>query len=696
MYRNLLVGSRSTGPVDVHRDTLRIFCVLAGMLNPLFGAVYRITDPTAFDPLSARFGLAVIALFLLSLSYMHAWVRDHFIGLVQAYFYLLIVYLVGLTALNSFSPNYTLGLMFAITAVGVAFSLGLRKRLAPLRSYLAFAVLLTVPAGLMVHTPQVSTAILWICAFSTSIVIYVGALAKIKAEDSVEESEQRYHTLMSAASDAIFISDPGTGMLIDANQKAQELVGRSLDEIQRMRTAELFPLEGRDRFNSLFEVHVFEKKPIAEDLFVAHRSGECIPIDVSASLVDVGGRKFIQGIFRRHRYEQQLIQAKERAEELLHLKTSLLNNMSHELRTPLTSILGYAEMLNDRGGNPHECAQVIITSAKRLHETLNSILGLAQLESGVAHLDLKVLDVASQVQECLSLLKPLADAKKLDLRALVLCPQVFAVADEICLNRIVNNLVGNAIKFTEVGYVALEIDADEHWVFLRVRDSGIGISTSFLPHLFHEFRQESTGLSRSYEGNGLGLAITKRLVDLLKGTITVESKKGDGTVFTVALPRVLIDSEQGGASGTPAAANGGPRKKLLVVEDNADTRNLVFQRMSEYFNVDTASDPETALRMATDTRYHAFVLDINLGAPRDGVDVLQSLRGMPQYGKTPMVALTAFAMPGDKEHFLGKGFDHYLSKPFTKEQLLQVTYLLLKPERGDPSLASSQASAWRS
>ncbi|MEP0548014.1 MAG: ATP-binding protein [Rhodothermales bacterium] len=678
------------GLAEVHRDTYRVFCVIAGVLNPVFGLVYQVTDPGAIDPLWGRFALSALSLLLLSLSYMVPWVEANFIVLVRGYFYVLMANIVGLTMLNGFSYQYALGMLFGFTAMGVAFGLGLSKRAAPLVRFLVTVVALAVGAGLLVPEPEANLWIVWVCAASTALIIYVVAYAKIRGDESAEASEHRYRTLMNAASDAILIADPSTGGLIDANEKARELLGRPLEEVRRMRIAEVFPSEERARYVALFEAQVFKKEPITEDLFIVGRTGESIPVDVSASLVDVDGRKLIQAIFRRHRYEEQLIQAKERAEELLRLKTSLLNNMSHELRTPLTAILGFAELLEEEAeGEQQEHARVISNSAKRLYETVTSVLGLAQLEGGTSAMTLRPLDVSSHVAESVDLLRPLADRKGVGLRVVRHEADAWAEADEPALSRVINNLVGNAIKFTEKGgTVAVIVDADDGHVRVRVQDTGVGISEAFLPRLFEEFRQESTGLARSHEGSGLGLAITKRLIEQMGGTIEAESTKGTGSVFTVKLGRV--------PAATPVSMPRLPvvpqasRKRILLVEDNADTRHIVRHRLQSLCHVDVASDPTRALELAAQHHYDAFILDINLAATQDGIGLLYSLRRMRRYEHTPSAALTAYAMPGDEEWFRAVGFDHYLSKPFTKQQLFHL-FMDLFP-RETASLAAQNTS----
>ncbi len=706
---------------DVHRDTYRIFCAIAALLSPAFGLVYHYTNPEGTDPLWLRGLLATPFLGLLVLSYTSAWVKEHLIRFVHGFFYVLLTAYVGLTALNAFTPNYALGLLFVITAIGVAFSLGL-KRLGPLVRYLVFSVVLTVPASFLLSDPQASPTLVCITVLSTALIIYVVAHAKIHAEAAAQASEQRYKTLMNAAKDAIFITDPEVNLLVDANRQARTLIGRSLDEIRRMRPVELYPDDKREHYGALFEVHLSEESSITEDLYVEHRSGRLIPVDVNASLIKVGDRTYIQGIFRdateRHRYEEQLIQAKERAEDLLHLKSSFLNNMSHELRTPLTAILGFAEMLAEEvSGEQQAHALTIANSAQRLHNTLNSVLDLAQLESEQTVPERRRTNVVGEVREAVSLMRPMAEQKGLALSVVAVAREIYIDIDPSILNRIVNNLVSNAIKFTDEGRVTVEIGGGAERVHVRVRDTGIGISETFQQHLFDEFRQESSGLSRSHEGYGLGLAITKRLVDLMDGAIEVESTKGAGSTFTVHFPRAAPASNGSTESnGSPAssasnethearpapppaappvattaapvaapAENGHSRsslqaRRVLVLEDNVSTQDLLGKQLDGPYQPALASSPTKALRLARSQAFDLFVLDIHLSAAQDGLDVLRALRTMPEYAATPAIALTAYAMPGDRERFLGAGFDNYLSKPFTKKQLLDaVRQSLLSP-----------------
>jgi signal transduction histidine kinase len=240
------------------------------------------------------------------------------------------------------------------------------------------------------------------------------------------------------------------------------------------------------------------------------------------------------------RLQESYSRLQEANESLLQadkLKDEFLANTSHELRTPLTAILGFASILKDEVDGEHrEFMGMIEENGKRLLHTLNSLLDLAKLRVGMMETEMKPVDVVGRAHDLSKLMMPLAKKKGIELDVRTPSSAVFALLDEHCAERILYNLVGNAIKFTDEGAVLIIVEDDGEDVLITVRDTGIGIEEQFIPQLFDEFRQESAGLTREHEGSGLGLAITNRLVLLMNGSISVESRKGVGSTFTVRFP----------------------------------------------------------------------------------------------------------------------------------------------------------------
>ena len=228
---------------------------------------------------------------------------------------------------------------------------------------------------------------------------------------------------------------------------------------------------------------------------------------------------------------------------MMRLKSAFLSNMSHEIRTPLTSIIGFADILGEQVDDANrEFTQLIEESAQRLMGTLGAVLDLAQLEGHSREIKLEPTDLVDHSKKLLAQFEPLAKEKGLSIEVEA-DPEMNAdvFLDQSAQERVMYNLISNAIKFTRKGNVAVNIQSDQEKVILKVADTGIGIGKEFLPHIFDEFQQESKGISRAFQGSGLGLAITKRLVELMGGTIAVESKKGQGTTFTVTYPRHVAE-----------------------------------------------------------------------------------------------------------------------------------------------------------
>lgn len=247
----------------------------------------------------------------------------------------------------------------------------------------------------------------------------------------------------------------------------------------------------------------------------------------------------IASILDRIERETDLRDARDEAEEMNRLKSAFLANMSHEIRTPLTSIIGFSEILRDEADtSTQRFADLIHTSSQRLMDTLKSVLDLSKLEAGAMDVSPAPVAVDDEIASTVELFQKRAEAQGVALTAHGVASDCSAVLDGSALDRVLNNIISNAIKFTPAGgCVDVYLRPRAHTIEIAVADTGVGIDKAFLPDLFEAFTQESSGNTRAFEGSGLGLAITKRLVDLMGGTIAVKSTKGEGTTFTVTLPR---------------------------------------------------------------------------------------------------------------------------------------------------------------
>lgn len=256
---------------------------------------------------------------------------------------------------------------------------------------------------------------------------------------------------------------------------------------------------------------------------------------------------------RERMLNERLQEANERLREANELKDNFLANTSHELRTPLTTILGFTDVLKEEvEEHHHEFLDIIERSGQRLMRTLNALLDLAKLRAGVMEADPQRIDVVERAKDVVRTFQRDAQEKGIDLRMMAAEESIHVQLDGRYLERVLDNLVSNAVKFTNEGYVEVGVSRAGGQVQIHVRDTGIGIEEEFVPHLFDDFKQESSGMDRSHEGSGLGLAISGRLVELMGGTIEVDSVKGEGSVFTVAFP--AAESSNGVASETASEA----------------------------------------------------------------------------------------------------------------------------------------------
>lgn len=378
---------------------------------------------------------------------------------------------------------------------------------------------------------------------------------------------------------------------------------------------------------------------------------------------------------------EELIDAKEKAEEMNRVKSSFFANMSHELRTPMVGILGFSEVLiNDLQDNPDQLHMIksINASGRRLLETLNMILNISKLESAKMEINLQPMNIIELLQEAFNNFSSIAQTKGLKYLFIHDKAEILCNVDENVFNSIFNNLLNNAIKFTDNGTIQLTVQQINQETIIEVIDSGVGISSEKLSIIWEEFRQASEGYSRSFEGTGLGLSIAKRYTELLNGRISVSSITGVGTTFTVKLPvsKIKINSNGSDKENTVMVnvitETIKTKKKLLYVEDDDVSVIYVKTVVRDLYDIDSAKESDEAIALIKKEKYDAILMDINLKKGLDGIELTRMIRRHPEYKLTPIIAITAFAMGHEKEEFLSKGMTHYLSKPFVKQQLLDI------------------------
>ncbi len=515
-----------------------------------------------------------------------------------------------------------------------------------------------------------------------------------KIEDQIITSENQFHSVWENSFDAMRLCDEN-GIIKKVNNAFCYMMNRPREEIEGKSYTFLYNLyeneETAARFRYNFITHNIKPRLEAEITLWDKRT---MWVELSNSYIEFKDQPtMVLSIFRdisgRKEYEKKLIIAKEKAEEMNRLKNNFLANMSHELRTPMIGILGFSELLKNEimNENQKDMAETIYTSGKRLLETLNLLLNMARLESKKTELILVETNIGETVKASLKSFEGFAISKKLYLYSNIK-DGIYSNLDERVFDQVLNNLINNALKFTDHGGVTVEVDSEimdnKNWSVIRVIDTGIGIPKDSLQIIFEEFRQVSEGYNRQFEGSGLGLTITKRSVELMNGTISVESELGAGSKFTIKFPQIKsVDSKEVQMDENQTLINNKKDLlvKILVVDNDLVTIEYVTFILKKYYEVHIAENSDTAIRLATENSYNLILMDIGLGHGKNGIETTQEIRKILGYEFTPIVAVTAFAMNEDKNIFLSKGLTHYISKPFQKTELLNLVNEILSANK---------------
>ena len=363
-----------------------------------------------------------------------------------------------------------------------------------------------------------------------------------QALGTLHDMEERLDTLTEKAPVLIWMTD-ARGHASYVSEQWCAFTGRTEAEEQGEGWQAHIHPDDRALVERVYAEARTEQSPFRVEYRLRHAEGEYRwLLDSGAPRYDAAGR--FAGhigsridITNRKEMEAHLVASKEQAEAMARLKSSFLTNVTHEVRTPLTVILGFTSMLRQGVHADYQrFVHVIERSGRRLLRMLDSLLDLAQLEAGTLRPTHETIVIADLVHSVAETMRPLAEEKGLRFEVATPPKRLRARVDHEVLARVMTHLIDNAIKFTDEGAVRLTADADDDVVSLHVHDTGIGIDEMFLPYMFTPFAQESTGLTRTHQGSGLGLAVSKRLVELMGGSIQVESDKGKGSTFTIRLP----------------------------------------------------------------------------------------------------------------------------------------------------------------
>jgi PAS domain S-box-containing protein len=533
---------------------------------------------------------------------------------------------------------------------------------------------------------------------------------QMKLDQRLRDQQFYTRSLIESNIDALMTTDPA-GIITDVNKQMEALTGCTRDELIGAPFKNYFT--DPERAEAGIKLMLREKKLTNYELTACARDGRTTVVSYNATTFYDRDRK-LQGVFaaardvtERKRLDQELQEqnvelkrARAAAEKANLAKSDFLSSMSHELRSPLNAILGFAQLINSDSPppTPSQTASIdqILHAGWYLLELINEILDLAQIESGRLALSLEPASLAEVMFECQAMIEPQGQKRGIKMTFPQFDLPCFVDADRTRLKQVLINLLSNAIKYNQPnGTVVVDANCapgNPARIHVSVKDTGAGLPPDMLMQLFQPFNR--LGQERSTEeGTGIGLVMSKRLVELMGGEIGVESTVGSGSVFwfelnSAAAPQLAVDRAEAAANPQAQVPGGAPLRTLLYVEDNPANLKLIEQLIARRpdMRLLSASDGNLGIELARTKQPEVILMDINLPGI-GGIEALRILRAGPATAHIPVVALSANAMPRDIEKGLQAGFFRYLTKPIKVNEFMQTLDVALEFARQEAGRA---------
>jgi PAS domain S-box-containing protein len=507
-----------------------------------------------------------------------------------------------------------------------------------------------------------------------------------RAREQLVSSEERSALLFSRNPMPVLAYDRSSLQIVAVSDAMIAKYGYSREELYSMTIKDLRPPEDAPRIEPAVFLTEVSALPIRHQL----KDGAIIDVEVTSNNVDLDGREcriaLYSDVTERNKAAAELAVARDEAVEASNMKSAFLANVSHEIRTPMNGVIGMNELLLDTtlSDEQREYALQVSRSGEQMLLLINDILDISKLEAGSFELDVVDFDLHTTIEETCSLVGVQAIAKGLRF-AVRIAPEVprRMRGDGRRLRQVLLNLVSNAVKFTKEGEVSVAVRATPKsdggaTIRVEVADSGIGIDPASLERMFEPFTQADASTTRNYGGTGLGLSIARELVTLMGGTITAESESGRGSKFAFELgfaPALAVDQPPERASEARGATTVlWLTPPLVLVAEDSPINQIVAVRALERCGAltEVAGTGVEALQALAARRYDAVLMDCQM-PEMDGYEATAELRRREEGAQhTPVIAMTANAMDGDRERCLQAGMDDYITKPMRHGELAEV------------------------
>jgi PAS domain S-box-containing protein len=506
------------------------------------------------------------------------------------------------------------------------------------------------------------------------------------AEQQITLNTQKLISIFNSVQDAVFIHDL-EGNFLEVNKEACRRLNYSRKELLSLTPMDIDEKSYAERAPRIFKKLDKHGQYKGETLHIT-KDGKKIPTELNSNKISFDGKEAILTVARditeRKEYEKELIEAKNKAEESNRLKSSFLANLSHEIRTPLNVILGFTDLLDQEepvdAKKKKDFLQNIKNSGNSLLSIINDILDISFIESNQVQTDHQAFSVGDLLDQVSSKARAEIETSHKDL-ALKINKELkdeddVVYSDPQMIHKIYEKLLDNALKFTENGYIEIGCrPADKGNIEFWVSDSGIGVPEDLRDLIFERFRQAEDGITRQYEGLGLGLSIAKGYVDRLEGKIAFHSKEGEGSTVRFILPVQKSDDETREPEENSLSAGHLSGQTILIAEDDFPNYSLMkeFLAMTDV-KIRYAENGAHAVELFREGGVDLILMDIKMPV-LDGIEACKKIKESSP--SVPVIALTAYAYENDKKRFLARGFDGYLSKPVEQEELIQKVEAVL-------------------
>lgn len=517
-------------------------------------------------------------------------------------------------------------------------------------------------------------------------------------ENKVKQSEHKFRLLFESMTQGVVFHNRD-GAIVNANPAACVILGLSHEEIS-----------GKHSTDPLWQVVHEDGSPFKGEhhpAMVALRTGKTVEnvvmgivngttgerkwINVNAVPVKADNEEAFDGVYvtfsditAMQEASLEIKKARDEAQMANKLKDAFIANISHEIRTPLNALLGFSDLLGEKitGSETtgvQKFVNAINAAGNRLMRSMDLILNYSRTQIGDYPLMPANIDLLRLIEMQMADYRKVAELRKIDLRLKAECQHTTIVADEYSLRVVFDNLIDNAVKYTPAGSVEIKIYCNNLHTCIDISDTGIGMSEPFLEKLFSPYTQEQSGPDRPYEGLGLGLSLTKKLLEYNNASIGVKSSKGKGSVFTITFLNTIPANHNVKWTIENNTKEMDTPHTILVVEDDLSSQYYMEVVLQKRFKpIIVASDVEV-FKVLENEPVAMIIMDISLRESTNGLEITKVLKNNPKYAHIPIIAVTAHAFPADKQRSLEAGCNEYLSKPVKKDDLLHIINHYLGP-----------------